>query len=642
MQTKSDVFAELERAVYSALETYSNVNRGSGYNSMVTTQLYEQARDIVLEYLGLKGHRYAVIFCTPVRAQTLESLLKTTNYRSVSSRDIGLPLGIRALAVDRKALPKGAPFQTGGGTTKLVSKEWVIWADTPGRFEAGTPAIINVITFARALRMTQQYGRDVFMNPDGERLSAGEILFHDKLEKYSGRELLSELRRTLIGRDIIIPTTEGSKPFINLDNSASTPTFEPIWETVCQTWQQTLQIQREIIGEVKSVCSKVLGAPLTDYDMIFTSNTTEAINLAALSLSRENEAGAEPVIINTSLEHSSNDLPWRMIPGYLLIRLPVSEEGFIDLNELETLLNSYNIQEKYGKKRIRLVAVSGASNVIGVCNNILEISRIVHRYGARLLVDAAQLVAHRRIGMELCSIDYLAFSAHKVYAPFGSGMLIVRKGLLRFSPEELELINSSGEENSVGIAALGKALLLLQRIGMDLIMQEEQALTWQALLGLQQINGISLYGITDPESPGFSSRIGVVVFSIKNMIASQIARKLAEQGAIGVRYGCHCAHIMIKQLLKVPPSLEKFQWLIVTLFPALRLPGLVRISFGIENSKEDIEVLIRVLHKIAPQAGSPESKHSSPPESQIQIVSRKEVQKQMDRIIRISAQKIYD
>jgi selenocysteine lyase/cysteine desulfurase len=331
-----------------------------------------------------------------------------------------------------------------------------------------------------------------------------------------------------------------------------------------------------------------------------------------------------------------------MIPGYLLIRLPVSEEGFIDLNELETLLNSYNIQEKYGKKRIRLVAVSGASNVIGVCNNILEISRIVHRYGARLLVDAAQLVAHRRIGMELCSIDYLAFSAHKVYAPFGSGMLIVRKGLLRFSPEELELINSSGEENSVGIAALGKALLLLQRIGMDLIMQEEQALTWQALLGLQQINGISLYGITDPESPGFSSRIGVVVFSIKNMIASQIARKLAEQGAIGVRYGCHCAHIMIKQLLKVPPSLEKFQWLIVTLFPALRLPGLVRISFGIENSKEDIEVLIRVLHKIAPQAGSPESKHSSPPESQIQIVSRKEVQKQMDRIIRISAQKIYD
>ena len=82
--------------------------------------------------------------------------------------------------------------------------------------------------------------------------------------------------------------------------------------------------------------------------------------------------------------------------------------------------------------------MSGASNVLGVCNNLAEISRIVHRYGARLLVDAAQLVAHRKVDMEGCGIDYLAFSAHKVYAPFGCGVLVVKKGLLNFSSAELE------------------------------------------------------------------------------------------------------------------------------------------------------------------------------------------------------------
>ena len=127
--------------------------------------------------------------------------------------------------------------------------------------------------------------------------------------------------------------------------------------------------------------------------------------------------------------------------------------------------------------------MSGASNVLGVFNDLAEIGRIVHRYGARLLVDAAQLVAHRKVAMESSGIDYLAFSAHKAYAPFGTGVLVARKGLLSFSPAEMERIRSSGEENVGGIAALGKALVLLQRIGLDVIQEEEQALTARALLG---------------------------------------------------------------------------------------------------------------------------------------------------------------
>ena len=157
-----EAFATLERGVHAALETYSNVHRGSGHNSMVSTFIYEQARDIVLEYLGLNRNKYVVIFCSPVRADVLITKLKSGSYKSISSQDINLPLGIRALAVRRKALPRGTPFQTGGGTTRLVSPGWVIWANAPDKFEAGTPAIVNVIAFARALKMIKHSGNDIF------------------------------------------------------------------------------------------------------------------------------------------------------------------------------------------------------------------------------------------------------------------------------------------------------------------------------------------------------------------------------------------------------------------------------------------------------------------------------------------------
>ena len=632
-----NAFAELERGVHAALETYSNVHRGSGHNSMVTTHLYEQARDIILEYLGLDKGRYTVVFCTPRNAALFTKQLKPGNYQMVSCLDIGLSLGVRALAVKRKALLSGAPFQTGGGTTRLVSKEWVIWADAPDKFEAGTPAIINIIAFAKALRMVKESGKNLFQSCASEKLTAGEILYHDELEEYSGRELLDKLRQTLIGRGVHVPTVEGIRPFINLDNSSSTPAFTPVWNTFLQAWRQPEGVKQGIIHEVKSICAGMLGAPLSAYEVIFTSNTTEAINLAAESLSHEPEDGAGPVVVNTLMEHSSNDLPWRMLPGYSLIRLPVDDEGFVDLNNLETLMGSYNEKDQYGKKRIKLVAVSGASNVLGVCNNLEEISRIVHQYGARLLVDAAQLAAHRRIDMERCGIDYLAFSAHKVYSPFGCGVLVVRKGLLDFSPAERELIRSSGEENAGGIAAAGKALVLLQRIGMELVREEEQALTAKALLGLAEIPGLRIYGIKDPLSPGFSRKVSVIVFALKNKMPDRVARQLALQGGIGVRYGCHCAHVIIKHLLRVTPFLERFQRLFLTLFPKMRLPGLVRVSLGIGNSEEDIDRLIHVLGQIA---GAPRASLNREPAG-TSIITKAEAQKQINDFVKASAMKVY-
>lgn len=622
----AEAFVTLEQALYAALETYSNVHRGNGHFSMATTNLFEQARTIVLEYLGLSKNKFTVIFCTPRSSAMLLKQVDPASYQKISSRDIGLPLGVCAIAVKRNALSKVAPLNTGGGTARLISKDWVVWAKDSEKFEAGTPAIANIIAFAKALRMVQNSGKGIFLNPPTQKLAAKEILNNDELEKFSGQELLVELRKTLIGSGAQVPTIKGTRTFVNLDNSASTRTFTPIWNACRQTLRQPEQVKKEIVQEVKTICSDFLSAPLADYEVIFTSNTTEAINLAAESFSREFVDDTEPVVLNTLLEHSSNDLPWRMIPGCSVVRLPMDSEGFVDLNEMETILKAYNEDGQYGKKRIRLVAVSGASNVLGVCNDLEEISRITHRYGARLLVDGAQLIAHRKVVLDECGIDYFAFSAHKVYAPFGTGVLVAKKDLLHFAPEDLQLIQSSGEENAGGIAALGKALLLLKRIGMDLIEEEEQILTRKLLIGMAPINGLDIYGINNPDSTEYSNKIGVIPFALKNKISTQVGKELALLGGIGVRSGCHCAHITVKHILHVGPGLEKFQKMIVTLFPKLSLPGVVRVSLGIENSEADIDWLIQMLGIIADKS---------------QSSSKKEVKQQMNDFVCAVAERVY-
>ena len=634
-------FEILEQGVFSALETYSNVHRGSGHFSMATTHLFEQAREIVLEYLGLNKRKYTVIFCTPLSAAKLTAKLEPEDYRVLSCIEFGLHLGVRAVAVKRKALPKSVPFQTGGGTARLMATDWVVWEKAPDRFEAGTPAIINIIAFARALQLIMEFDKNIFMNSGLGKSTVAEILYHDELENLTGHELLAELRKTLIGRDIQVPTADGARPFVNFDYAASSPTFIPVWKAFRQTWRQPEKIQQEIVKEVRSICAGMLGAPQSDYDIIFTSNTTEAINLAAESLSRETEEGIEPVVITTFLEHSSNDLPWRMIPNNSLLRLSIDKEGFLNLNELEKHLVEYNQERQYGKKRIKLVAVSGASNVLGTYSNLAEISRIVHKYGARLLVDAAQLVAHRKVDMERLGFDYLAFSAHKVYTPFGSGALIVKKELLHFGSTEMELIRLSGEENAGGIAALGKALVLLQRIGMDVIQEEEQVLTKKVVKGLAQIEGIQTFGITETDSPKFTQRGGVIAFFQKGKVSSGIAKELAVQGGIGVRYGCHCAHILVKHVLGVGPKLEKFQRIIVTLFPKLQLPGVVRVSLGIGNSEEDIDTFIRVLGEIAGKPAKSENNQSTSTKKETPVLPKSEVQKQMKDFVEAAIQRVY-
>ncbi len=601
LNNPASVYDELEKGVYAALETYSNVHRGLGHFSMASTHLYEQAREIVLKYLGLQIEKYQVVFANPLRATELISVIEGKHYKLISSEEIGLPLGIVALAVRHSAIPKGIPKQTGGGTAKLISQEWIIWAQSPDKFEAGTPPIINVITFARALLMVEKYGRAVFLDEKNKAFTTPEILFQDSMENLSGYELLNELRKQSIGSHVMVPTDKGLVPFINFDNSASTPTFRSIWDVFRKTLRQNNDIKDQMIQSAEQTARDYLGASQDVYDLIFTCNTTEAINLAAKNYSMQNQADFEPVVLNTLMEHTSNELPWRVLDNNNLIHLSVDSEGFIDLQYLKKLLSSYNQDGSYGNKRIKLVAMTGASNVLGSCNDLHEISKIVHRYGAHLLVDAAQLVAHRRIDMDELGIDFLAFSAHKIYAPFGSGLLVARKGLLKIGAAELNQIKESGQQNMAGIAALTKALQLLNRIGLDEVEEAERELTTFLLNELSKVEGIHIYGINDPENPRFENKLGVVVLAYRKIMADSLAKYLAQQGGIGIRAGCHCAHVIVKQILSVSPGLERFQRIFQTLFPKINLPGVARVSLGLQNSREEIDILISTLKNLKPE-----------------------------------------
>jgi len=613
----------LNQKIRWALETYSNVHRGTGHFSLASTALYERAREVVLESLSLDKTLYQVIFCSPYGAEQLRHRLKPGDYRVISSHEIGLPLGITAFVAKKKKLPKGVPFHTGGNVARMVSRKYVIWANAPERLEPGTPAVINAIAFAAALQIRKQFGADCFRTPTHNNLSVWEILYSDTLAGYSGLKLLSETEECLFGKELKVPVWNDTTTYINFDNAASTPSFLPIVEAIEKVWGQSSFLQRDLVSESRKIISDFLGAGQDAYKIIFTSNTTEALNFAAKIFSNQQHEGEEPVVLNTAMEHNSNLLPWRYAPGMKLVSTPVSEEGFIDMAQLEEMLQKYNKSGAFGNKRIRLVAVSGISNVLGTYNNLRAISTIVHRYGASLLVDGAQLVAHRSVDMQHEGIDILAFSGHKIYAPFGSGALIIRKDLISEDMQAFGNLPESGEENVTGIVAIAKAMVLLKRIGMDVVEEKERILVGRLLKGLAAIRGVQIYGIRDPYSDQMKQKGGIISFSFRKIPHEFVACGLAGYGGIGLRYGCFCAHMLVKQLLKVPASLQVVQNIIFTLSPQLasKIPGLMRVSFGLGNQIIDADRFIDVLESVVAEYHSGNRKHNQ------QI---KEVEKEME------------
>lgn len=427
-----------------------------------------------------------------------------------------------------------------------------------------------------------------------------------------------QLAASCVGVDTTVPVLGGGRRrYVNLDNAATTPALRPVQEAVDRFLPHYSSVHRgagykslvstEVFDRCRRRVAAFVGASLDHATVIFGKNTTEMVN----KLSRRLKVEEGDLVLLSAVEHHSNDLPWRKAAR--VVRLPVDRRGALDLDQLETQLRAH-------AGRIKIIAVSGASNVTGHQAKIHEIAALAHRHGARILADCAQLAPHRAIDVRSPDdpghLDFVVFSAHKMYAPYGIGVLVGPREFFDGSEPDhvgggtVELVTAStahwaptpdrdepGTPNLLGAVALARAIGCLMEVGFEAIANHERALTSYALKRLREVPGIELYGDVAPV-PG-EDRIGVIPFNLQGLHHSLLASALSWEGGIGVRSGCFCAHPFIQQLLGIPESAEPDLLARVLAKDRSRLPGLVRMSFGLFNTEADVDVVVEKLSEFA-------------------------------------------
>jgi selenocysteine lyase/cysteine desulfurase len=426
------------------------------------------------------------------------------------------------------------------------------------------------------------------------------------------------VRSQIVGIDQRIPLLDGSeRTYINLDNAASTPALRPVLQRVNDflPWYSSVhrgtgfksQISSWAYEQARETTLRFLGAEPGEHVVIFGRHTTDAIN----KLAHRFHFGRGDVVLLSAMEHHSNDLPWRGRGE--THRIHVTAEGALDEDHLDHLLRRF-------AGRVRLLVISGASNVTGYANPIYRLARKVHEVGGQIMVDAAQLAPHRKVVMgplnDPAHIDYLALSGHKMYAPYGTGVLVGRRDT--FTEGDPELVGGgaislvtrdsvvwaplpekeeAGSPNVVGAVALGEALRCLDEIGMDTIAAHEADLTAHALTRLQKIDRLVIYGDKKPECcPG---RVGVISLAIPGLDDHLVAAILNYEAGVGVRNGCFCAQPYLFELLGLGHEQISEIKAAVARGEQWRLPGLVRLSFGCYNTIEEVDAAADALEQIA-------------------------------------------
>ena len=317
-------------------------------------------------------------------------------------------------------------------------------------------------------------------------------------------------------------------------------------------------------------------------EIIFTRNTTEAINLVANTWATKNLQKGDSIIL-TEMEHHSNLVPWQIIAKKLGLNLefiPVNNDGILILDNLDELFS----------RTAKFLAITHVSNVLGTINPIKEIIAKAHDFGLVTLVDAAQSVPHMPVDVSSINSDFFVFSGHKMLGPSGIGILHARQELLQNMDPFLyggDMISSvslrdakwndlpwkfeAGTPNIVGAIGLGKAIDYLNHLDMNNIRKHEQNLLSYALERLNELGDIHVFGPKNPEISG-----GVLSFSYSNFHPHDIA-SILDTESIAIRAGHHCAQ----------PLMEK-----------LGVPATTRASFYIYNDESDIDKLVHGLEKV--------------------------------------------
>ena len=322
-------------------------------------------------------------------------------------------------------------------------------------------------------------------------------------------------------------------------------------------------------------------------EIVYTRNTTESINLVALSWAERNMKKGD-VILTTQMEHHSNIVPWQMLArrkGAVLEYAKLKGNAVLDM-------------EDYGKKlekRPRLVAFTHVSNVLGTVNDAKKLTEMAHDAGATVVIDAAQSVPHMEIDVGRIGCDFMAFSSHKMLGPAGIGVLYGKEDILekmeplfgggdmirsvRFDSctwNELPWKFEAGTSNVEGGIGLGAAVEYLDRIGISMITQHEIDMTRYALGRLDGLDGVAVYGIGKKDMTD-SNRAGVVSFNIKGAHAHDVAEIFNSEG-IAIRAGHHCAMPLVNEVLGEP--------------------SVARMSFYLYTKKEEVDKAIEAIAKV--------------------------------------------
>ena len=317
-------------------------------------------------------------------------------------------------------------------------------------------------------------------------------------------------------------------------------------------------------------------------EIVFTRGTTEAINLVASSFCESQMQAGDEVLV-TEMEHHSNIVSWQlqaMKRGIVVKHIPITDDGILDLSTLDSQLST----------KTKLVSVAHVSNVLGTINPVEEIVKIAHAHGIPVMVDGAQSAPHFKVDVQTMDCDFFAFSGHKMYGPTGIGVLYGKEEWLEKLPpyqgggemidkvtwekttfERLPFKFEAGTPDYVATHGLARAVEYIESLGFDAIQQHEQELTRYCMEQLMTIEGMHIYG------PRAESRDAVVSFNVGDIHHLDMGTLLDRLG-IAVRTGHHCAQ----------PLMDR-----------LGIPGTVRASFALYNTKAEIDTLVAGIRRVA-------------------------------------------
>jgi selenocysteine lyase/cysteine desulfurase len=423
----------------------------------------------------------------------------------------------------------------------------------------------------------------------------------------------------VLGREVQVPLVTGEKvEYAALDYAASAPALQRVWDDVAayapyygsvhRGAGYLSQLSTDLYEQARATVSEFLGLREGD-QVVFTRATTDSLNLLASALPE----GTRVFAFET--EHHASLLPWRregLTVSYL--RAPRSPQEAV--RALDTALR--------GTSGPRLFCVTGASNVTGELWPVAELTEVAHRHGARVVLDAAQLAPHHPVSVRELDVDWIAFSGHKLYAPFGAGVLAGRAdwldeaepylaggGASRTVAREADgsvavewhqgpARHEAGSPNVIGAYAVASACKALDEAGREALAEREQQLVGRLRAGLAEIPEVRVLALFGEEHP----RVGVLSFVVRGWNSSHFAAALSAEYGIGVRDGLFCAHPLVRTLLGGEAETPSECGAPEPSLPGERSLNAIRVSFGAGTPEEHIDRFLAAVRELTTQGAA--------------------------------------